>query len=115
MTTRPTRLLKVVGDETRARILERLAASGELCVGALARQLGLTSSAVSQHLRLLRQAGLVRANRRGCWVHYSLDGPRLARLATQVGRWLGGLGAVEGQQRCTPCVRATRTGPRRES
>lgn len=44
-----------------------------LCVNALARRLGVTQSAVSQHLRVLRQAGLVRGERRGPFVHYSLN------------------------------------------
>jgi ArsR family transcriptional regulator len=35
--------------------------------------LGVTQSAVSQHLRVLRQAGLVQGDRRGAFVHYSLD------------------------------------------
>ena len=46
---------------------------GPLCVNALAHQLGVTQSAVSQHLRILRQAGLVRGARRGTFMHYSLD------------------------------------------
>ncbi|MFC1975307.1 ArsR/SmtB family transcription factor [Chloroflexota bacterium] len=46
---------------------------GPLCVNALAHNLGVTQSAVSQHLRVLRQAELVRGERRGSFVHYSLD------------------------------------------
>jgi DNA-binding transcriptional ArsR family regulator len=44
-----------------------------LCVNALTRRLGVTQSAVSQHLRVLRQAGLVQGQRRGSFVHYSLS------------------------------------------
>jgi DNA-binding transcriptional ArsR family regulator len=46
---------------------------GPLCVNALAHQLGVTQSAVSQHLRILRQAGLVSGDRRGSFMHYSVD------------------------------------------
>ena len=42
-------------------------------MGALAEKLKVTQSAVSQHLRILRQAGLVRGERRGAYMHYSLD------------------------------------------
>ena len=56
---------------------------GALCVNALAHQLGVTQSAVSQHLRVLRQARLVRGERRGTFVHYSLDRDALEQhLAT---------------------------------
>jgi len=44
-----------------------------LCVNALAARLGVTHSAVSQHLRVLREAGLVAPDRRGAWVHYRLN------------------------------------------
>ena len=44
-----------------------------MCVGALARALGITDAAVSQHLRVLRDAELVVAERRGHFVHYAID------------------------------------------
>ena len=52
---------------------------GALCVNALAHRVGVTQSAVSQHLRVLRQAGLVNGERRGHFVHYSLDKGGLER------------------------------------
>lgn len=52
---------------------------GFLCVNALAHRLGVTQSAVSQHLRVLRQAGLVNGERRGAFVHYTLDRNALDR------------------------------------
>jgi DNA-binding transcriptional ArsR family regulator len=61
-----------MGAETRARIL-KLLRGGALCVGALASRTGITQSAVSQHLRVLRDAGLVVARRSGQFVHYSID------------------------------------------
>lgn len=47
--------------------------TGFLCVNALAHRLGVTQSAVSQHLRVLRLAGLVRGERHGHFVHYTLN------------------------------------------
>jgi DNA-binding transcriptional ArsR family regulator len=46
---------------------------GALCVNALAHMLGVSQSEVPQHLRVLRQAGLVRGERYGSFVHYALD------------------------------------------
>ena len=50
----------------------RLLAARSLCVGALANLLGISAGAVSQHLRVLRDAGLVEADRRGYFTHYRL-------------------------------------------
>jgi len=56
--TNQGRLLDALGDSTRRAIFERLA-SGPLPVGELARGLPVTRPAVSQHLKVLKQAGLV--------------------------------------------------------
>ena len=61
---------RALGDESRLRIMELLVEK-EYCVGALARRLGCSEAAVSQHLKILRLAGLVRGEKRGYWVHYS--------------------------------------------
>ena len=57
--------------ETRIKII-RLLSEKPLCVNALARRLGMTQSAVSQHLRVLRNVKLVEGEKRGYFVHYRL-------------------------------------------
>jgi DNA-binding transcriptional ArsR family regulator len=84
------KLFKALADPTRAQILTHLA-GGDLCVGALAQRLGVTHSAVSQHLRILREAGLVGGDKRGYWVHYSLDRKQIRSISAKVGKWLEGL------------------------
>ena len=84
------KLFKALADPTRAQILTHLA-GGDLCVGALAQRLGVTHSAVSQHLRILREAGLVGGDKRGYWVHYSLDRKQIRSISAKVGKWLDGL------------------------
>lgn len=64
-------LFSALGSDTRIRILRELA-EHPLCVGALAMRLDLTQSAISQHLTVLRNAGLVESDRQGSFVHYSL-------------------------------------------
>lgn len=64
---------KALADKTRLRILALLKAD-ELCVCELVELLGMTQPAVSQHMRWLKQARLVKERRRGQWVFYSLDG-----------------------------------------
>src|SRR5262245_65768304 len=61
-----------LGDPTRVRILDALS-HGELCVCDLAAVLGLTQSAVSHQLRLLKSVRLVRARRVGRMVFHALD------------------------------------------
>jgi len=73
-----SRLLRALAVEMRLRILQ-LVAGRPLCVGALATQLGITQGAVSQHLRILRDVGLVRAARRGMFIHYEADPGALQR------------------------------------
>jgi DNA-binding transcriptional ArsR family regulator len=66
------RVFKVLSVESRVRIVQLLK-SRVLCVNALAKLLDISPAAVSQHLRILRDAGIVRAEKRGYFVHYRLD------------------------------------------
>lgn len=72
-------LFGALGDPTRVRLLVALAA-GPLCVCDLAAALGMTQSAVSHQLRLLRALGLVRARREGKLVWYALDDDHVRAL-----------------------------------
>lgn len=74
------RFFKALADETRLRLVALLARQepgSALCVGRLAGELETTSSNVSQHLRVLKDLGLVRKERRGYRIHYFLDKDRL--------------------------------------
>ena len=77
-----TEIFRVLGDPTRVRILDVLS-RGELCVGKLAAQLGLTESAVSHQLRLLRSTRIVRGRRNGRMVFYALDDEHVLDLFRQ--------------------------------
>jgi DNA-binding transcriptional ArsR family regulator len=73
---------KVLGDTTRVRILDALSRS-ERCVCDLARLVGLSESAVSHQLRLLRGTRLVRARRAGRQMFYTLDDQHIVGLFEQ--------------------------------
>jgi DNA-binding transcriptional ArsR family regulator len=65
-----------LADPTRLKLVKLLCRQLEpdaLCVNALARLLGVSQSAVSQHLRVLKSIGLVKGERRGYHIHYSID------------------------------------------
>ncbi len=80
------RLAGVLSAEARVRIL-LLLKERALCVGALAQRLGISSAAVSQHLRVLRDAGLVEPDKRGNFVHYRVNAKKLAKCR-RVMDWL---------------------------
>lgn len=82
------RMFKVLSVETRLRMI-RLLRLRPLCVNALARQLGITPAAASQHLRILRDAGIVRGVKKGFFVHYQLQSKTLARWRKQASDLLG--------------------------
>jgi len=73
---------KVLGDPTRVRMLDALAQS-ELCVCDLATLVGLSESAVSHQLRLLRNMRVVRSRRTGRMVFYALDDEHIIGLFEQ--------------------------------
>ena len=75
-------LFKVFGDGTRVRILFVLL-TAEVCVCDLAKLLGMTQSAVSHQLRVLKQARLIKARRDGKTVFYSLADDHVATLLRQ--------------------------------
>lgn len=86
------RFFKALGDETRLQLVTLLTQQepgSALCVGRLAQELGVTASSVSQHLRVLKDLGLVRGERRGYRIHYFLDQERLAGYQALIREQLG--------------------------
>jgi len=77
-----SKYLKAVADPTRLKIIELLNSNKPLCVNAIARRLNLTQSAISQHLRILRQLNLVNGNKMGYHVHYQVNNNEMAKFNT---------------------------------
>lgn len=75
-------LFRLIGDPTRIGLLHALADAGELCVGDLATLVGVSENAVSQSVRLLRTADVVRARRQGRHVYYRLADDHVRLLVT---------------------------------
>jgi DNA-binding transcriptional ArsR family regulator len=78
MTTAHDVLFRTLADPTRRAIFERLCSDGEQTVGALTARAKVSQPAVSKHLGVLKQAGLVRDRHEGRQTHYS---PQLSALA----------------------------------
>jgi DNA-binding transcriptional ArsR family regulator len=82
-------VFKALSDPTRLRLVKLLGGGQPLCVNALAKRLSVTQSAVSQHLRVLRQAGLVAGHRQGSFIHYALRTDRLNTYRKRIAKILG--------------------------
>ena len=74
------RMLKLIGNERRLLILCFLVAHGEMRAGELVSVVGLSQSALSQHLARLRADGLIAFRRQSQTLHYRISDPRAARI-----------------------------------
>jgi DNA-binding transcriptional ArsR family regulator len=84
-----TRVFRALSVETRVRLVQFLK-ERSLCVNALAARLKVSPAAVSQHLRVLRDADLVISDKRGTYVHYRINEKTLAawkKLADELLGW----------------------------
>jgi len=100
------RLMKVLSVDTRVRIVELLKGRA-LCVNALAARLDVTQGAVSQHLRVMRDAGLVIDEKRGYYVHYRLNEDTLAAWCRGIDRLLApAAGGHTDARGASPCAAA---------
>jgi len=73
MELEPSEIFKAFAVETRVKIIDLLKSKGPLGAKDIASRVGITISAVSQHLKILKQIGLVRNERKGYWIPYSID------------------------------------------
>ena len=80
-------ICKILSVDTRVRILQLLK-DRALCVGALSARMDITQGAVSQHLRILRDVGLVVAEKRGYFVHYRVNKKTLNKWKNIIDRLL---------------------------
>ncbi|MFW6223228.1 MAG: ArsR/SmtB family transcription factor [Bacteroidota bacterium] len=81
------RVLKILSVEARVQIVGLLK-KRSMCVNALAEHLGMTQGAVSQHLRIMRDAGLLINDKQGYFVHYRLNDVTLEEWRIRVNRLL---------------------------
>lgn len=77
-------MFKALADPARVKILSMLLNADEVCACDVSAQIGKSAATTSHHLKLLREAGLVRSERRGTWVYYSVVAERLQAIAAAV-------------------------------
>ena len=83
-----TKIYKALSANSRIQIL-KLIKDKKLCVNAITKKLSISQSAVSQHLDVLKKAGLVKSDRYGSIIHYTINKNRLDNFKKSVKKHLG--------------------------
>jgi DNA-binding transcriptional ArsR family regulator len=97
---RLAKMLKALGNPQRFQIVEFLAQNSTCITGDIERNTPLAQSTVSQHLKVLREAGLIRGEIEGPATCYCLDPEGFTWLREQIGNWLN-----ESTMACVPVSR----------
>lgn len=98
-------IFSALADPTRLKLLRLLCSQeepGALCVNALTCVLGITQPAVSQHLRVLKSVGLVKGQRRGYHIHYSVN-PEAVKQCREIVMEALSLGKQTEVELCRSC------------
>ena len=75
-------ILQAIAEPTRLAIVRQLASDGEVCACDFAGCCAVSQPTVSHHLKVLREAGVIRGERRGTWIYYRLEPKAAARIAS---------------------------------
>ena len=101
-------IFKALGDSTRLKILKLIVSrENRVCVGMIASHLNVSQPAVSQHLKILKTAGIVEANRQGFHMHYSVCDTALKNHGIDIFSLLKTFG---GELDFSACKHQTRKG-----
>jgi ArsR family transcriptional regulator, arsenate/arsenite/antimonite-responsive transcriptional repressor len=92
-------VFKALGDPTRLEIISLLTESENLCVNVIAEKTGMSQPAVSQHLKVLKNAGFVEAKKMGMHVHYSLNQQKVKEFKDSLEALFG----EKPAHNCTEC------------
>ena len=95
-------MLKTIAEPTRFQIVQLLLERHH-CARSLAKTLGISESAVSQHMSVLRKAGLITSFKHGYHVHYVLEREAFEFIAGQMDAWLDLMDRIPDCHRSNPC------------
>lgn len=85
------KLFKALGDPTRLKIFEMILRDGEVCVCKIVDEMDVGQSAISHHIAILKNAGLISSRRDGQWIHYSVVPDVLADLEDYIKKLLNNI------------------------
>ena len=117
--TRPTtsqidpdvQLLQALGHPTRLAIVRELTGGGEVCACDFTSCCDVSQPTVSHHLRILKEAGVVEAERRGTWIYYRIVPSAADRLRALAGELLGHPQVIPVGALSRPAPRSRTTSP----
>jgi ArsR family transcriptional regulator len=92
-------VFKALSDPTRLEIIALLMESQNLCVNVIAEKTGMSQPAISQHLKVLKNAGFLEAKKMGMHVHYSINQKKAAEFISDVNN----LFDKKPEHNCTEC------------
>ena len=95
-------VLKALGDPNRMRIFKLLTNTPKMCAGVVADKLSITQPAVSQHLKILKNAGLLKSEKIGLYVHYRIDEKEVNDFKTEISNLL----EIEYKNECKTCPKS---------
>lgn len=96
---RMSAVFKALSDPTRLKIVLQLTSAKRLCVGAIAEKMGMTQPAISQQLKILKNAGIIAAEKVGLYVHYQIN----RSMIEEHERNFAGLFEEEQKKNCVTC------------
>lgn len=92
-------MFKALSDPTRLKIVNMLTESQYLCVGVIAEKTGMSQPAISQHLKVLKTAGILDARKMGLEMHYSIN----PKKVTEFKNIINTLFTAKPGHDCTEC------------
>jgi len=100
-----SKICKALSVDKRVHIIHLLMGRC-LCAGAISARFGISAGAVSQHLRILKEAGLIEAERRGYFIHYRIRTDTMLKWQSNIGKLLRGPPAPRKNAKAQRCIMA---------
>ena len=85
-----TKVFEAFSNDVRMKIF-RFLLEGKMCVSGIVHKLNVTQPTVTQHLKILQQAGLIKSEKIGYWVHYSINKPGIDKIKTELEEFIKSL------------------------
>ncbi len=82
-----TKVFKAFSNDVRMKIFKYLL-EGKMCVSGIVNKLSVTQPTVTQHLKILQQAGLIKSEKIGYWMHYSVDESGIVKLKRELEKFV---------------------------
>lgn len=90
------KIFKVFSNEVRLKVFEFLL-EGKMCVSGIVNKLNVTQPTVTQHLKILQEIGVVKSEKIGYWMHYSIDKDGIKRVRNELKQFIEGLQTKNGK------------------